>query len=303
MSDLLTAYADRLTGLDPLLGVTADAPAGEVIAAGSARGWTRVAELDPADAIAVWGKLRTYVLDPRWAGDPLELDTLLVAWSSWLAAHGALDAGPESQTSITWPSRDVAAARVFHRHGLVPTTTVAVRPRGRCASGAAPPDGVTIRAGTPDDAPAVAALGLEELRYDAGLGPATERPESEDARAEHVARLLADPAPWAWVAERDGAPVGVLTAQRPEDATWVTGMTSAAPAAYLSLLSVGAAARGGGVGAALAATAQRTFDEAGLSASLLHHGTFNPLSAPFWARHGYRPLWTIWSTEPAAALR
>jgi len=29
----------------------------------------------------------------------------------------------------------------------------------------------------------------------------------------------------------------------------------------------------------------------------------NPLSAPFWHRMGYRPLWFTWEARPAAALR
>ena len=29
----------------------------------------------------------------------------------------------------------------------------------------------------------------------------------------------------------------------------------------------------------------------------------NPLSAPFWNRMGYRPLWTGWEVRPAASLR
>ena len=29
----------------------------------------------------------------------------------------------------------------------------------------------------------------------------------------------------------------------------------------------------------------------------------NPLSAPFWSRMGYRPLWTGWEVRPAASLR
>ena len=28
-----------------------------------------------------------------------------------------------------------------------------------------------------------------------------------------------------------------------------------------------------------------------------------PLSAPFWGRMGYRPLWTGWEVRPAASLR
>jgi GNAT superfamily N-acetyltransferase len=303
VSDLLAAYAARLTGIDPLLGVPADPPAGEPIAAGAARGWARVVDVDPAEASAAWSKLRTYVLAPRWAGDPADLDTLVAAWRSWLVAHGARDAGPETQTSITWPSRDVEAARVFYRHGLMPATTVAVRPRGRLSSLAGPPAGVTVRPATPADVDAVVSLGMDELRFDAGLSPTTDRPGQEEARRRLVARDLDEPSPWAWVAERDGSPVGVLVAEKPEAAGWIGGMTSLAPAAYVALLSVRPGERGGGVGTALAAVAQRTFDETGLPVSLLHYGSFNPLSGPFWSRHGYRPLWTVWSTEPATALR
>ena len=37
--------------------------------------------------------------------------------------------------------------------------------------------------------------------------------------------------------------------------------------------------------------------------TLLHHSQVNPLSAPFWYRMGYRPLWTSWEARPASALR
>ena len=303
VSDLLTAYAARLRAIDPLLEVSTDPPAGEEIAAGSARGWARVIDVDPASESAVWSRLRTYALAPRWSGGPAELDALLTEWVVWLAAQGAPAAGPESQTSITWPSRDVAAARVFYAHGLMPSTTLAVRPRGRATSSARPPAGVTVRVATPEDAGAVVALAAEEVRYETGLSPVTERPGHEVTRRREVAARLAEPEPWTWLAERDGVAVGVLAAERPEASEWAGGLTSARPAAYLGLLSVSPDERGGGVGAALAAGAQRIFDEAGLPASLLHYGTFNPLSVPFWARHGYRPLWTIWATQPAAAQR
>jgi len=36
---------------------------------------------------------------------------------------------------------------------------------------------------------------------------------------------------------------------------------------------------------------------------LLHYALMNPLSAPFWNRMGYRPLWTGWEVRPAASLR
>jgi hypothetical protein len=37
--------------------------------------------------------------------------------------------------------------------------------------------------------------------------------------------------------------------------------------------------------------------------TLLHYSQMNPLSAPFWHRMGYRPLWTTWEARPAASLR
>jgi len=41
----------------------------------------------------------------------------------------------------------------------------------------------------------------------------------------------------------------------------------------------------------------------GIDVTLLHYSQMNPLSAPFWHRMGYRPLWTTWEARPAAALR
>ena len=41
----------------------------------------------------------------------------------------------------------------------------------------------------------------------------------------------------------------------------------------------------------------------GLDRLLLHYAQLNPLSAPFWNRMGYRPLWTGWEVRPAASLR
>jgi hypothetical protein len=41
----------------------------------------------------------------------------------------------------------------------------------------------------------------------------------------------------------------------------------------------------------------------GLDRLPLHYAQLNPLSAPFWNRMGYRPLWTGWEVRPAASLR
>jgi hypothetical protein len=44
-------------------------------------------------------------------------------------------------------------------------------------------------------------------------------------------------------------------------------------------------------------------DARGVDTTLLHYAQLNPLSAPFWSRMGYRPLWTGWEVRPAASLR
>jgi len=41
----------------------------------------------------------------------------------------------------------------------------------------------------------------------------------------------------------------------------------------------------------------------GLDRLPLHYAQLTPLSAPFWNRMGYRPLWTGWEVRPAASLR
>jgi predicted N-acetyltransferase YhbS len=302
--DLLEAHTARLHVLDPLLGVDARPPAdGELIDVGGARGWARLVDVDPASAVANWGRLRQYGLSVRWAGRPADLDALLVRWVDWTRTAGAATAGADSQGSLTWPSRDLDAARLFVAHGLTPGTTIAVRPHGRAVSTAVSADGVTLRRAGVRDAAAVVELTAEDLRFEGGLSVAGERPGYEDRRRAEATERLSAPEPWAWVAERDGAVIGALTASRPADASWIGGLSAAQPAAYVGLLSVAPAERGGGVGASLVALAQAEFDLAGVAATLLFYGTFNPLSVPFWSRLGWRPLWTAWSAHPASTLR
>jgi len=61
--------------------------------------------------------------------------------------------------------------------------------------------------------------------------------------------------------------------------------------------------RGGGTGAALVSQVHDVLDARGIDVTLLHYAQVNPLSAPFWHRMGYRPLWTIWKARPATTLR
>src|SRR5260370_31441134 len=64
------------------------------------------------------------------------------------------------------------------------------------------------------------------------------------------AALTARPA-WAWLAERDGRPVGLVHVQPPEHSGWIAGMTRPGVTAYLQTMFVRPGERGGGVGAAL----------------------------------------------------
>ena len=75
-------------------------------------------------------------------------------------------------------------------------------------------------------------------------------------------------------------------------------MTSTSPAAYLQTMFVDAQERGTGIGAALVRNLHARLDGTGVAVTLLHHSQVNPLSAPFWYRMGYRPLWTSWEAAP-----
>ncbi len=120
---------------------------------------------------------------------------------------------------------------------------------------------------------------------------------------DEIRTSLARPVSRTWLAERNGRAVGLLVAQSPQEAGWIAGMTSAAGAAYLQTMIVDQAERGTGIGAALVRHLHARLDGGGVDVTLLHHSQVNPLSAPFWYRMGYRPLWTSWEARPASALR
>jgi len=141
------------------------------------------------------------------------------------------------------------------------------------------------------------------VRYDAWFGAVRERPESAEALRREAAGLLAGPAPWVWLAERDGTPAGMVAAERPAAAQWIAPLALPSPVAYLMMMYVEPGERGSGVGAALARRLHGDIDAAGVPVTLLHYAQVNPLSAPFWSQQGYRPLWTSWEAVPAGTLR
>jgi ribosomal protein S18 acetylase RimI-like enzyme len=320
----------RWRSLDPLLPRPGPLPPGcgvPLIAAGAGRPPSAVAACEhwhgePGSLDLAWGAARRFRLTVLAAGPrPASgLDALLSRWRDHLADIRDAE-GEDSAAVVTWPSRDVAGVPALLRHGLAPLAVVAARVTGRRAQLDRPvlPGGavlagnivlpgearaaVRIRRAGPSDVPAVVRLAMETIRFDAHFGAVTERPGTARALRAGASLALAGREPWIWLAEHDAGPAGMIWVQPPGAADWIAPMTSPAPAAYVLLLGVAAAARGRGVGAALAARAHHQIAAANVAVTLLHYALPSPLSPPFWAGQGYRPLWTEWHARPARTLR
>ncbi len=286
-------------------------PGGQVRAAGRCEHWTGA----PGSLDVSWGAARRFQLTALVADQQVAdgLDRLLSLWRDHLADVPAT-AGEDTAAVVNWPSRDADGVAALLRHGLAPLEVLAARTTPRAAPAEVPaaipdglppcPGGSRIRQAGPADIETVARLGVEIIRWDSRFGTVNERTDTLAAMRTEVAGLLSEPDPWTWIAGRDdtGA-VGMLSAQRPPAAGWITPMTGRVPAAYLMLMFVAPDERGTGVGAALVRHFHREIARAGVAVTLLHHELLNPLSAPFWNRHGYRPLWTAWQATPASAVR
>jgi GNAT superfamily N-acetyltransferase len=301
VTDVTAAHERRLAPLDPLLRRTYPFPEPEasdqVLTCDGGLALLRCQRPDPDSLFATWGAAERHQLSIRVAGpDPTRAmsDLLVQARDRVLPQVGD---EPDSEVVVNWPSRDTAMTLTLLAHGLAPATVIAARPAGRPTPPA--PDGTRVRPIELGDQ-AAADLWLQQVRWDTQFGSATERPSTAAALASELRGVLDAHPSWAWVAEVDGEVHGLLVVQPPGRADWVAKLTCADPVAYLSCLVVSAGRRGGGLGAALVGTAHAALDEAGVAVTLLHYAALNPLSAPFWHRCGYRPLWTVWQARPAA---
>lgn len=246
----------------------------------------------PADSMgATWGALRQHEL--RWSPGA-DLDALLEAWP--LTAPG----DPDTAAIVTVPSRATEAAASLVRKGFAPLLVVAARRAGRIG-----PSGpsVDIRPLEAADVDFAVDLNMETVHYDEQFGVVTARPSSAQNLRQEISGLLDRDEECAWVAEQDGAAVGLLYVDLPPHSGWMANRVSLAPVAYLGELGVRTKARSAGVGSALANHAHRRLDDAGIEVTLLHHALPNPRSTPFWYSHGYRPLWTTWQRRPACQAR
>ena len=318
IDDLSEAVGRRWRDLDPLLPVPRDLPDGcmapFVVAGANGRpaglGVCRHRQI-PDDALEqVWGAATRLELTPRLPEPDTfaALDALLEQWRDHLttqpeATGASAVSGADSAAMITWPSRDVSGINALLKHGMQAITVLAVRPAWRPAASGRIPPGVVIRHARPADLDAVTELEMGVIRFDAHFGTAIMRTATEALVRRDTRKTLTERPDWVWVAERDSRIVGLVDVQPPEESAWIAFMTRPDPAVYLQTMFVRPDERGGGLGAALVKHAQDELDARGVSATLLHHAQLNPLSAPFWNRMGYRPLWTSWVARPASALR
>jgi GNAT superfamily N-acetyltransferase len=263
----------------------------------------------PADSLnQTWGAADRFTLVPRLAGMDVaaSADLLLRQWREHLAGVGAAR-GTDTSATVVWPSQDITGIQALLRHGLQPLTVIAARLRPQAPNGPRYNPrgayGVMIRPAGPADEERVLDLELRLIRYDMHFGGPVWRTATPRLVRDEIRASLARRATWTWLAERGVRAVGLLVAQPPQEAGWIAGMTGAAPAAYLQTMFVEHDERGTGTGSALVRQLHAQLDAAGVAVTLLHHSQVNPLSAPFWYRMGYRPLWTSWEARPAGALR
>src|SRR6266702_5497139 len=248
VEDINRAVGRRWQGLDRFLPLRAELPEGCAAPFVTTGANGRPAGLAvcrhehvPAGTLnETWGaagrfSLIVRVRDPDTAA---AVDDLLGQWRDHLA--GLPGTGDDDTAAmISWPARDVSGVNTLLRHGLQALTVIAVREAGT------PPEpdaglgaGIVIREAEPRDLDVVTGLEMGLIRYDAHFGATILRPGTEAlVRAETRAALGARPA-WAWLAERDGRPVGLIHVQPPERSGWIAGMTRGDATAYLQTMFV-----------------------------------------------------------------
>jgi GNAT superfamily N-acetyltransferase len=317
LTDLVADQHHRFARLDPALPAAVLPPPGDVLVVADqpdgpdgngASGTGEVAGVvtshrwPAGSAPLLWSAAGVTELHPvPGVGGPAGLDALVSAWQDRIPAW--LRQEPDSAAVVTWPSRDVSAARVFLDHGLVPLAVLAVRPVG-------PPEAVRpdptlrIRRAGPEDLEDCVRLAMHEIAYSSLVGGSVLRPDAEAIKRTAL-RERWQRGEATWVAERDDAMVGLLECGHADagPGSWLAGLLPAGIWGYVNCASVAPGARGAGVGRALVAAAMPGLQPPGTRGTYLYYNPPNPISSVFWPRLGYRPLWTLWEVRPAAALR
>ncbi|MEV4175176.1 GNAT family N-acetyltransferase [Nonomuraea sp. NPDC049709] len=289
MDDLIKGHAARVRAADPLLAGEDELSLrqrDELLETSDAVGVVSVDRIDPGELRASWSPLVVHRLQARVAGpDPEAAFGALL--DRWLAAPRRAE--PGQALTVSWPSRDTVPARALAVRGFTPIAAAAVcRIRPRAAHAVA-----AVRRAGLGDLEAVARMYERLVAYDAQFGWVTVRASTRERIRESVVTEVL-PLEWCWLAEMGGEPVGCVIVQPPGRSGWIARSVNDSPVAYLGVMYVEPSARGRGVGAALTAAAHDHAAAGGVSSMVLHHALPNPVSTPFWARRGYRPLVTQW---------
>lgn len=337
VADLEAEHRARVGALDGLVAVPdllapvagTEGMLGVRLADGSrAAGVVTRSDVDARSPAATFRALRERRLRARAAGPdvPGAVAALVTAWFSEVRTdHGSGDAAPtcgavdvvpgdvvpgavpaDDGLAVVWPSRDVEAVAALAASGLRPVAHLAARRDARPGGAAVSlPPGVVLRDAVAADVEAVVEHQLAELALDALVGSARVREDARATLGPQVAAAVARPDTTVLVAEPvrpAGGAHGVVAVEPPRLSGLVAGAVTRAPASYVVLLHVDDALRGRGLGSALveAALARVRQGSGAETTVLLHHGVLNPLSAPFWARHGFRPVLTTWELPVGA---
>ncbi len=302
----MSAQTHRFTGIDPLLPAAVEPPRGDLLTAALPDGEQVVGTLCHTTLAAgtpqtLWSALDSWELHPLLgAMGGAGLDALLRQLPQVLHQARPSD---DSSCLVTWPSRDSAATRVFLNHGFVPLSVLAVRTE---THGTAPkrPSGLSVRRAGIADLDVLVELAMAEVAYSALVGSAVVRPDAADIRRAAL-RCHLDAGDPVWLAERDGIAFGHVEGWHTESVpgSWAETRVRHGRWGYVNSLSVAPGARGGGVGRVLMDVAHAELLDGETVGAFLYYNPPNPLSTTFWARQGYRGLWTLWEVRPANALR
>lgn len=299
--------------IDPLLAPVGplDPSQGEILgdgvvpADGAVLGQTAFIERDPADPLAMWGRLRTHALRTRLGSGDVRgaLTALIGRWIAGVDPDSVAPGDPETSFSISVPSLDVRYVWPLQRYHFSQSANLSVRVARPGVATAPPPlrPPGDVRTATEDDIPDLGTMALELQRYDAAVGSLTLRDGALTTLTKGIADHWRQEPGLTWVFEDDDGVVrGFTQLDSPEQGSWASApFVEPRRAAYLSYQYVDPAARGAGIGSALVHAAHAEAARRGWSAIVLHHAAANPLSSVFWPRHGYRPLITTWFRCPA----
>ncbi|MEU4228054.1 GNAT family N-acetyltransferase [Nonomuraea sp. NPDC026600] len=264
---------------------------------------TQTHHLKPDDLATLWRELDSTTALPLVAGPDAyqSLDELLHWWREACQDSKRLSA-PQAHVYLMWPSRETWGIPVLYQHGFIPQTSLAIRDqnKGSSAQVTTGRDPI-VRIATLGDIDIIVSLWLEVVAYDAALGVGSNHPRAPTLLRGAVLALFQRCETWIWLAEVDGNAVGLCIVDLPAFCAGVAPYVRKAQPVYISTLGTQMAHRGTGVGTALIRHVHSALNNAGHRTILLHHALLNPLSAPFWARLDYRPLWTIWRSNRTTA--